>query len=99
MGNPMSPVLVEIIMNYIKEEIQSNPLTKYFISWNRYVDYILACLIGTHRPLDISVGCINSIHPNIRFTVEADQDISINIYGCIDNFLVYKLRYGMWFIM
>lgn len=72
MGNPLSSLLAEIFMNKIQSIIHKNPSTKNFIYRYRYVDDILTCLLGTKRQLDTSLNFINSIHINIKFTIEME---------------------------
>lgn len=49
-----------------------------FIYWYRYVDDILACFVGTERQLKTFLNFINNLHPNIIFTLEIEQNGSIN---------------------
>lgn len=78
MGNPLSPLLAEIFMDYIESIISKNPLFEKFIYWYRYVDDVLACFTGTERQLDNFLDFINSIHNNIKFTIEKEHNNSIN---------------------
>ena len=78
MGNPLSPILAEIFMDNLEHKIHEHPLSKNFIYWYRYVDDILACFIGTDRQLNSFLNYINNLHQNIKFTIEIEQDHSIN---------------------
>ena len=78
MGNPLSPLLAEIFMNNIEKMIFKHPLTNKILYWYRYVDDILVCFIGTTRQLNVLETFINSIHSNIKFTLEIEKDNSIN---------------------
>lgn len=78
MGNPLSPILAEILMDNLEKTIHKHHLSKNCIYWYRYVDDILACFIGTDRQLHTFEKYINSIHPNIEFSIEIEQDKSIN---------------------
>ena len=78
MGNPLSPLSAEIFMNDLENKIEQLPFFKYFKFWYRYVDDILACFIGTKRQLDSLVSSINKLHKNIAFTLEVEQNNSIN---------------------
>lgn len=51
MGNLLSPLLAEIFMDLLDNQITSNPFFKHFLYWHRYVDDILTCFVGTERQL------------------------------------------------
>lgn len=78
MGNPLSPLLAEIFMDFIESEIKKHPLFKKFLYWHRYVDDIFTCFTGTDRQLNIFTDFINNIHNNIKFTIETETNNSIN---------------------
>jgi hypothetical protein len=78
MGNPLSPLLADIFMNDIEKSIHKHPLSNKFLYWYRYVDDIIACFTGTSRQLNTFVNNINTIHPNIKFTIELELDNAIN---------------------
>ena len=78
MGNPLSPLLAEIFMDNLEKVIHQHNLSNNFLYWYRYVDDILACFVGTERQLQSFLNYINSIHTNIKFTLEIKQNNSIN---------------------
>ena len=78
MGNPLSPLLAKIFMDHLENIICKHPLFKQFIYWHRYVDDILTCFTGTDRQLTQFLEFINTIHNNIKFTIEKEVDKSIN---------------------
>lgn len=78
MGNPLSPLLADIFMNSMETTIHKHPLIKNFIFWYRYVDDIITCFIGTNRQLNHFLEFINSLHDNIKFTIELETNNSIN---------------------
>lgn len=78
MGNPLSPLLAEIFMDNLESKIHQNALSKNCIYWYRYVDDIITCFVGTDRQLQSFFKYINSLHPNIKFTLETEQNNSIN---------------------
>lgn len=78
MGNPLSPLLAEIFMDSLENKISKHPLFSKFVYWYRYVDDILACFTGTDRQLQLFLDYINNIHPNIKFTIEIENNNSIN---------------------
>lgn len=78
MGNPLSPLLAEIFMDNLEKIIHKHPMSNKFIYWYRYVDDIIANFTGTTRQLDSFLTFINSVHSNIKFTIEMEQNNSIN---------------------
>ena len=78
MGNPLSPLLAEIFMDFLENQISKHPLFNQFIYWHRYVDDILTCFVGTERQLKYFLNYINNLHNNIQFTIEKEIDKSIN---------------------
>lgn len=78
MGNPLSPLLADIFVNHLELIIHKHPQIQHFIYWYRYVDDILTCFTGTKRQLNIFLNFINNIHPNIKFTMEVEQNKQIN---------------------
>ena len=53
MGSPLSPLLSEIFMTFLEENIFTfdNPNIKYVFHWARYVDDIFFIWTGTDRQL------------------------------------------------
>lgn len=78
MGNPLSPLLAEIFVDNLEKQIFNHPLSKRFLYWHRYVDDIITCFSGTNRQLDQFLSFINNLHPKIKFTVELEDNKSIN---------------------
>ena len=62
----------------IRDRIRAHPYFKSFIFWYRYVDDILAIFLGTRRQLQIFLNFINNLHKNISFTLELEDNNSIN---------------------
>lgn len=75
MGNLLTPLLGEIFRSYIENKLHSNPITKNFVYWYRYVEDILVCCIVTQRKLDTLIHFINSLD---SITMEIEQSNSIN---------------------
>lgn len=70
MGSPVSPVVAEIIMEYI-EELALNKLNFDPKFYYRYVDDIIMCIPADK--IDFVVSIFNSINNNIKFTVEREN--------------------------
>ena len=75
MGSPVSVVIAEIVMQNIEKSIipmiQDNMLF-----WYRYVDDVIACL--KKDAIDNTLIMINNINNSIQFTVEREENSSIN---------------------
>lgn len=80
MGSPLSPLLAEIFMDHLERKLfkMSSPVLEKVLFWFRYVDDCLAFFSGTGRQLDMLLGVLNGLHPNIKFTVEVENNGSIN---------------------
>ena len=80
MGSPLSPLLAEVFMNHFENNLfkSKNPLLKNIFYWYRYVDDIICCWIGSNRQLNLFLNFINSLEPSINFTLELDENKSIN---------------------
>ena len=78
MGSPLSPLLAELFMDSFECNLFSNNKIKNIIFWYRYVDDILCLFNGTSRQVTSFLNTLNSLEPNIQFTVEIEKDNSIN---------------------
>src|SRR5678816_769968 len=78
MGSPLSPILSNIFMELIEHFfILNHPLLSN-TTWLRYVDDIFISTPLTTNPTLI-LDHINSIHPNINFTMELSNLSLIHI--------------------
>ena len=74
MGSPCSPVVANIYVEYFENRALSCELPVSFTidTWFRYVDDVLTIVKkGTHDSL---LNHLNSIDPNIKFTIEPLND-------------------------
>ena len=75
MGNPISPILADIVMEDLEihaiQQLNVKPLF-YF----RYVDDIILCI--PKNTIDHAIKIINSYDENLQFTVELSQNNSIS---------------------
>ena len=71
MGNPLSPVISCLFLEYLESE--KLPLFKGIKFWKRYVDDVL-CLVPPNFDLDSFLSFINSLYPTIKFTFEWEND-------------------------
>ena len=76
MGNPLSPVISCLFLEYL--ETEKLPLYKGIKPkfWKRYVDDVL-CLVPPNFELESFLSFINSLHPTIKFTFEWENDNKI----------------------
>ncbi|XP_037911931.1 uncharacterized protein LOC119652065 [Hermetia illucens] len=73
MGNPMSPLVTEMFMAYVKSIIEEKGIMPRI--WFRYVDDMFA--IVEKERVDNTLTEINRIHPNIQFTIEKEEHVSL----------------------
>lgn len=79
MGSPLSPILSDIYMDNFEENILKTQLSnKHILFWFRYVDDILVGFKGTDRQIDSFLQFLNSENPRIQFTLEIEENRSIN---------------------
>uniref|UniRef100_A0A8D8YVM4 Reverse transcriptase domain-containing protein n=2 Tax=Cacopsylla melanoneura TaxID=428564 RepID=A0A8D8YVM4_9HEMI len=79
-GSPVSPLMAEIFMEQMEEKILGleDPLIATILHWFRYVDDIFVVTTATTRQIDKLLNLINSIHSNLKFTVELEVDNRLN---------------------
>lgn len=70
-GSPMSPVIADLVLEYLEEDVLSKFLFKVPFYY-RYVDDILIC-IPTNKLHMVTDG-FNSFHPSLEFVPEEEQD-------------------------
>ena len=99
MGSPLSPLLAEIFMDQFENILfnSENPLINNIFYWYRYVDDIICCWLGTQRQLSLFLNFLNSIEPSINFTLEIENnkslnflDLTISINNSIHEFSIYR---------
>lgn len=78
MGSPLSPLLSNIFMDSLENKIQKLSLSNNLIYWFRYVDDILILWKGTSRQLQQFHLKLNDLDKNIKFTLEIENNKSIN---------------------
>ena len=72
MGSPLSPILVNIYMEYFKEMALGSTSLKPFM-WLRYADDTF--IFWPHqKDVQTLLDHVNSIGPSKRFTIEKEQD-------------------------
>ena len=78
MGDPLSPILIDIYIHYLEEKISK---LVNFDLWVRYVDDTFVLWPGNVNDLPNVLETINSIDPSIIFTFEPERN---NIISFLD---------------
>ena len=71
MGSPIAPLMADVCMNWVLNEVSSFNPKPYIIL--RYVDDLF-CVFNCERDLEMFFDKINTIHANIQFTKELEQN-------------------------
>jgi len=99
MGSPISPLMGEIFMNRVENEIFSSnsPLLQHVHYWCRYVDDVLCLWHGNTEQLTDFLHFINSsLYPSIKFTLEVGGssinflDLTITLANNRHYFEIYR---------
>jgi hypothetical protein len=81
MGSPLSGILAEIFLNHLENKNLWNDENRYkdkIIFFYRYVDDIIILYDGNSRQVNIFNKFMNKIHPNMKFTLELEENNSLN---------------------
>ena len=73
MGSPLSPIIADIFMEALETEVLNN-ITPAPTHWYRYVDDTFVVWPHGKDKLPGFLHQINSQHPNIRFTMEIEEN-------------------------
>ena len=76
MGSPLGPFFANIFMSHLESLHISKLKALGVISWHRYVDDVFAVVENDTCHLNI-LDILNSIHKNIDFTIEEEQNNSL----------------------
>ena len=74
MGSPLSPLLCDIFMEMLENEVMKSTDVTVPVLWKRYVDDTFCIWDGTDDELTAFVAKLNDYHPNIKFTWELAKD-------------------------
>nr|XP_022905894.1 uncharacterized protein LOC111417759 [Onthophagus taurus] len=99
MGSPLSGLMADIFLNNLEEKMinnNKNPYNNNIIMWQRYVDDVLVVLNTKEDHITKNLHAyINTLHENIQFTLETEQDNRINFLDITiiktDNELQFKI--------
>jgi hypothetical protein len=76
MGSPLAPVVANFYMGHFEEQAMSSA-TRKPTWWYRYVDDMFVMWPHGKTELRGFLQHLNNIHPNIKFTMEVEQN------GCL----------------
>jgi len=74
MGSCLSPFLSEVFMHNLEEKIVKGTFGKFLGVYRRYVDDIFIVWNGSDKEMADFLLFVNSLHPNISFTIEEERD-------------------------
>ena len=77
MGSSLGPTLASFAMHLVESQIRSMPLY-----YRRYVDDVFAVFQNKKVAVDF-LSTLNSIHPNIQFTLETEHDSKLKFLDVI----------------
>ncbi|XP_050518679.1 uncharacterized protein LOC126892954 isoform X2 [Diabrotica virgifera virgifera] len=93
MGSCLSPFLADVFMDHLESNhIMKNP---EILHWFRYVDDCLVFIAGHHDSAQQLLLKINSIHPNIKFTMELESSQAINFLDLSITRLNNQFNFGI----
>ncbi|CAF1179846.1 unnamed protein product [Adineta steineri] len=78
MGNPLAPIIADLWMQKMEDKLNRFSTNKPLI-WLRYVDDIFCIFTIPKIKIDDFHSRINKWHPNLRFTLEVESNISYSI--------------------
>ncbi|CAF5034961.1 unnamed protein product, partial [Rotaria sp. Silwood1] len=72
MGSPLGPILADLFMSNLEQKLNRFSTNKP-LTWIRYVDDIF-CIFNKKQNINEFLKRINKWHPNIKFTIEYEQN-------------------------
>lgn len=98
MGSPLSPWLTEVYMNHFEGRLfnSNNHLIRNIVCWHRYVDDVFCIWTGSTRQLDNFLNFLNSLNPNIQFTLETENNDQLNFLDLTITRINNKLKFGIY---
>ena len=80
MGSPLGPLLADVFMCHIENQLEQKSMILSF--YRRYVDDTLVTMPNTESATDF-LQVLNSVHPSLSFTMELEHDGSIPFLGTV----------------
>lgn len=94
MGNPLSPVLSNLYMEFFEKHLLSNILPSRAI-WYRYVDDIL-CLWPCNEDLNAFLSFLNGLAPTIKFTLEIEDKCQLPFLDCLIHRVDKRFKFSIY---
>ena len=92
MGNPLSPVLANLFLEHIEDELVSSFSGVRPVVWLRYADGVLS-LVSHDFDLDSFLIFINSLYPTLEFSFELESFDTIPFLDVLIKKVDLSLRY------
>src|SRR5699024_2324993 len=93
MGSPLSPIMANPFM----EEFERTAIESFRLKpkvWLRYVDDTFVVWPHGRDLLNVFLQHINSIHPNIKFTMEVEKDNKLSFLDVLVEGTIASSRQG-----
>lgn len=94
MGNPLSPVLSNLYMEFFEKKLLSNILPSNAV-WFRYVDDVL-CLWPCSENIEGFLPLLNNLAPSIKFTIEYEDDCKLPFLDCMIHRLGKTFKFSVY---
>jgi hypothetical protein len=78
MGAPSSGLIAEFFLQHTEHQHMARLSKKQIINDFRYVDDILITFDPNHSDIQSILADFNTLHPNLQFTAEMEQNKTIN---------------------
>ena len=79
MGSPLGPLLANIFMSHVEKLPFNSDLKKEVNFWVRYVDDVFVIFDKVNPNINTILGFLNTVHPNIKFTVKHEVNHCLHI--------------------
>jgi hypothetical protein len=99
MGSPLSSILAEIFLNHVENKYlwsENNRLKNKIVFYHRYVDDTIVLFDGTKRQLKMLGSFLNNLHKNLKFTLEEENNKSLNFLDLTISRTADKLQFKIY---
>ncbi|CAF1208252.1 unnamed protein product [Rotaria sordida] len=77
MGSPLAPILADIFMTYIEQQIEEYEYSDKIKLYVRYVDDTFIIFNGKENDIQQLVEFVNKLHPKLKFTHEIESNFEL----------------------
>jgi predicted GIY-YIG superfamily endonuclease len=77
MGSPLAPILADIFMNHVEQQLENYEHYDKIKLYLRYVDDTFIILNGKETDVKKLVEFVNELHPNLKFTCEIEKQYEL----------------------